>query len=129
VCEQAWRAIGVVTTGVYPIHRLRNLAARGARKVLPEPEPGIPNKLKLFLTRTTKAGSIPTIRDRVVQRALKPILEPIFEADFQSGSYGYRPKRSAHEAVARVAQAIAHQKTRVLDFDLRAFFDNVRHHI
>jgi RNA-directed DNA polymerase len=73
--------------------------------------------------------SIPTIRDRVVQGALKLILEPIFEADFQSGSYGYRPKRSAHEAVERVAQAIVQRKTRVLDLDLRSFFDNVRHHI
>ena len=50
--------------------------------------------------------SIPTIRDRVVQGALKLILEPIFEADFQPGSYGYRPKRTAHQAVYRVAQAI-----------------------
>ncbi len=57
--------------------------------------------------------SIPTIRDRVVQGALKLILEPIFEADFQSGSYGYRPKRSAHAAVERVAQAIVHHKTPV----------------
>jgi RNA-directed DNA polymerase len=73
--------------------------------------------------------SIPTIRDRVAQGALKLILEPIFEADFQSGSYGYRPKRSAHEAVARVAQAIVQRKTRVLDLDLRSFFDNVRHHL
>jgi RNA-directed DNA polymerase len=73
--------------------------------------------------------SIPTIRDRVVQGALKLILEPIFEADFQSGSYGYRPKRSAHEAVERVAHAIVQCKTRVLDLDLRSFFDNVRHHI
>src|ERR1700732_4876993 len=73
--------------------------------------------------------SIPTIRDRVVQGALKLILEPIFEADFQPGSYGYRPKRSAHEAVARVAQAIAQCKTRILDLDLRAYFDNIRHTI
>jgi RNA-directed DNA polymerase len=73
--------------------------------------------------------SIPTIRDRVVQGALKLILEPIFEADFQSGSYGYRPKRSAHAAVERVAQAIVQNKTRVLDIDLRAYFDNVRHYI
>jgi RNA-directed DNA polymerase len=73
--------------------------------------------------------SIPRIRDRVVQGALKLILEPIFEADFQSGSYGYRPKRSAHEAVERVAQAIVQHKTRVLDIDLRSFFDNVRHYI
>ena len=49
------------------------------------------------------------------------------EADFQPGSYGYRPKRTAHDAIKRVAEAIVQRKTRVLDFDLRAYFDNVRH--
>ena len=73
--------------------------------------------------------SIPTIRDRVVQGALKLILEPIFEADFQKGSYGYRPKRTAHQAVHRVAQAIVENKTRVVDVDLKCYFDNVRHDI
>jgi RNA-directed DNA polymerase len=73
--------------------------------------------------------SIPAIRDRVVQGALKLILEPIFEAGFQSGSYGYRPKRTAHEAVYRVAQAIDKSKTRIIDLDLRAYFDNVQHHL
>jgi RNA-directed DNA polymerase len=73
--------------------------------------------------------SIPAIRDRVVQGALKLILEPVFEADFQSGSYGYRPKRSAHEAVHRVATAIVQCKTRIIDLDLRAYFDTVRHHL
>src|SRR6202165_4507794 len=71
--------------------------------------------------------SIPAIRDRVVQGALKLILEPIFEADFQSGSYGYRPKRTAHEAVHRVAEAIVEEKTRIIDIDLSAYFDNVQH--
>src|SRR6201987_289964 len=71
--------------------------------------------------------SIPAVRDRVVQGALKLILEPIFEADFQSGSFGYRPKRTAHDAIKRVAEAIVQRKTRVLDFALRAYFDNVRH--
>jgi RNA-directed DNA polymerase len=71
--------------------------------------------------------SIPAIRDRVVQGALKLILEPIFEADFQSGSFGYRPNRSAHDAVNRVADAIFRQKTRIIDIDLRSYFDNVRH--
>jgi RNA-directed DNA polymerase len=71
--------------------------------------------------------SIPTIRDRVVQGALKLILEPIFEADFQSGSYGYRPKRSAHEAVDRVAEAIVQGLTRIIDLDLQAYFDSVQH--
>lgn len=70
---------------------------------------------------------IPTIRDRVVQGALKLILEPIFEADFQDGSYGYRPKRTAHQAVNKVARAVVENKTRVIDVDLRAYFDTVRH--
>ena len=73
--------------------------------------------------------SIPAIRDRVVQGALKLILEPIFEADFQPGSYGYRPKRTAHQAVNRVAQAMVEEKTRIIDIDLRAYFDNVQHYL
>jgi RNA-directed DNA polymerase len=73
--------------------------------------------------------SIPTIRDRVVQGALKLILEPIFEADFQAGSYGYRPSRTAHEAIDRVAKAIVEEKTRIIDLDLSAYFDNVQHYL
>src|SRR5882757_1954086 len=61
------------------------------------------------------------------QGVVKLILEPVFEADFQPGSFGYRPKRTAHDAIKRVAEAIVRRKTRVLDFDLRAYFDNVRH--
>jgi RNA-directed DNA polymerase len=72
---------------------------------------------------------IPAIRDRVVQGATKIILEPIFEADFQPGSFGYRPKRKAHEAVRRVDKAIFDGKLCVIDVDLKAFFDNVRHHL
>ncbi len=73
--------------------------------------------------------SIPTIRDRVVQGAFKRILEPIFAADFQPGSYGYRPKRSAHDAVLRVAEAIVKDKTRVIDVDWHASCDNIRPHL
>jgi RNA-directed DNA polymerase len=72
---------------------------------------------------------IPCIRDRVVQGALKLILEPVFEADFQDGSYGYRPRRTAHEAVNRVADAVVRNKTQVIDVDLKAYFDNVRQDI
>jgi RNA-directed DNA polymerase len=77
----------------------------------------------------TRTLGIPTIRDRVVQGALKLILEPIFEADFQSGSYGYRPGRTAIQAADRVSEAIVVGKTLVLDLDLSNFFDNVRHHL
>ena len=77
--------------------------------------------------RRVRVLGIPAIRDRVAQGALKLLLEPIFEADFQPGSFGYRPGRTAHEAVQRVAEAIVKHKTRVIDIDLRAYFDNVRH--
>jgi len=73
--------------------------------------------------------SIPTIRDRVVQGALKLILEPIFDADFQPGSFGYRPKKSAQEAIRRVSEAILTGKTYVINLDLRSYFDTVRHPI
>src|SRR5207237_782130 len=71
--------------------------------------------------------SIPSIRDRVVQGALKLIPEPIFEADFQPGSFGYRPKKTAHAAIQRVSEAIVRHMTYVVDLDLRSYFDTVRH--
>ena len=70
---------------------------------------------------------IPAIRDRVVQGALKLIVEPILEAGVHDGSYGYRPKRNAQDALARVTKAILGGKTRVIDLDLAAYFDTVRH--
>jgi RNA-directed DNA polymerase len=65
----------------------------------------------------------------VVQGALKLILEPIFEADFQPGSYGYRPKKTAHAALQRVSEAILKHLTFIVDFDLRSYFDTVRHYL
>jgi RNA-directed DNA polymerase len=75
----------------------------------------------------TRMLSIPTIKDRVVEGALKLILEPIFEADFQPGSYGYRPKRTAAEAIEKVTVAAIKEKTRVIDIDLRSYFDTIGH--
>jgi RNA-directed DNA polymerase len=77
----------------------------------------------------TRVLGIPCIRDRVVEGALKLLLEPIFEADFQEGSYGYRPGKKAHEAVDRVANAVVRNKTRVIDLDLSAYFDTITHSI
>jgi RNA-directed DNA polymerase len=74
-----------------------------------------------------RVRSMPTIRDRVVQGAFKLILAPSFEADCQPGAYGYRPKRSAPDAVLRVAAAMVKYKTRGMDVDLQAYFDNIRH--
>lgn len=77
----------------------------------------------------TRTLGIPSIRDRVVQGALKLILEPIFESDFQPGSFGYRPKRTAHEAIEKVTVAAIKGKTMVIDVDLKSYFDTVRHDI
>ena len=63
---------------------------------------------------------IPTIRDRVAQGPVKLIVEPTFWADFQEGSYGYRAKHTAHQAVNRVARAVVENRTRVIDLDLKA---------
>jgi RNA-directed DNA polymerase len=72
---------------------------------------------------------IPCIRDRVVQGALKLILEAIFEADFCQNSYGYRPKRSPHQALAQVRRSVLRRMSTVIDADLSSYFDNIRHSI
>ena len=77
----------------------------------------------------TRVLGIPTVKDRVVQGALKLILEPIFEADFKGCSYGYRPRRHAHQAIDRVTRGILQGLTRVVDVDLSGYFDNIRHHL
>jgi RNA-directed DNA polymerase len=70
---------------------------------------------------------IPTIRDRVVQTAATLVLEPIFEADFDEAAYGYRPKRSALDAVRTVHQAIDEGHTEIVDADLSRYFDTIPH--
>jgi RNA-directed DNA polymerase len=70
---------------------------------------------------------IPTVRDRVVQAAAKVVLEPIFEADFRDSSYGFRPKRSAHQAVEQVRQGVNRGGGWVVDADIEAFFDRIDH--
>ena len=71
--------------------------------------------------------SIPTIRDRVVQGALKSILEPIFEADFSDSSFGARPGRSAHQAIEKVRRGLHGRQHRIVDVDLSRYFDTIRH--
>ena len=78
--------------------------------------------------KTRKLG-IPTIKDRVVQGAVKLILEPIFEADFHISSFAYRPRRTAHQALDRVVHGLVQGLTRVIDVDLKSYFDNIRHHL
>jgi RNA-directed DNA polymerase len=70
---------------------------------------------------------IPTIRDRVVQTAAKLVLEPIFEADLEPCAYGYRPKRSAQDAIRKVHELLCTGYTEVVDADLSKYFDTIPH--
>ena len=72
---------------------------------------------------------IPCIRDRVVQGALKWVLEAIFEADFCPNSYGFRPKRSPHRALAEVRRSLCRRMSTVVDVDLSCYFDTIRHSV
>ena len=77
----------------------------------------------------TRRLGIPTIKDRVAQGAVKLILEAIFEADFHTSSFAYRPQRTAHQALDRVVHGLVQGLTRVIDVDLKSYFDNIRHHL
>src|SRR5271157_611449 len=70
---------------------------------------------------------IPTIKDRVVQMAVKLVIEPIFEADFQDSSYGFRPGRDAHHAMDEVSLQLRCKNTQVIDADISKYFDTIPH--
>lgn len=72
---------------------------------------------------------IPTVRDRVAQAAAKIVLEPIFEADFEDSSFGFRPKRSALGAKETIRKAFIQGYTQVAEADIRGFFDNLDHEV
>ena len=83
------------------------------------PKPGGSGKVRRL--------GIPTVTDRVVQAALKLVLEPIFEADFEPVSYGFRPERRAHDAIAEIHHFGAKGYRWVLDADIEACFDSIDH--
>lgn len=70
---------------------------------------------------------IPTVKDRVVQMAVYLVLGPIFEADFHPRSYGFRPKRNAHQAMEAIREAMRMGKTEVVDADIASYFDQIEH--
>jgi group II intron reverse transcriptase/maturase len=70
---------------------------------------------------------IPTIKDRIVQTSCKMVIEPIFEAAFEESSYGYRPKRSAHDAIKAIRKHLESGKTNIYDADIESFFQNIPH--
>ena len=75
----------------------------------------------------TRPLGIPTVKDRVVQQAVRLVVEPIFEREFREGSYGFRPGRGCHDALREVARLIKEGYTHVVDADLAAYFDTIPH--
>lgn len=78
-------------------------------------------------SRFLRSRPNPTIRDRVAQMATKLVIEPIFEADFCETSYGFKPKRSAHDAVDDVARTMITGYSEIIDADLSKYFDTIPH--
>lgn len=75
----------------------------------------------------TRPLGIPIVKDRVIQSAAKIMIEPIFEADFYDESYGFRPKRNAHQALESIRKACNNNGNWVLDADIKGYFDNINH--
>src|SRR5271157_3953043 len=112
-----------IGVGVF-LDRIRDSLKSGEFRPVPVRQVMIPKKSG----KLRKLG-IPTVTDRVVQAALKLVLEPIFEADFQPCSYGFRPNRRAHDAIAEIHYLASRPRNYewVLEADIRACFDEIGH--
>jgi len=85
------------------------------------PKPGQPGK--------TRPLGIPTVKDRVVQMAVKIVIEPLFEADFLPCSFGFRPKRAPRMALSAIVQSVNEGCSQVVDVDLKSYFDTIDHQL
>jgi RNA-directed DNA polymerase len=108
------------------LDRLRSGLKDRSFQPLPVRERMIPKPGGSGTKRSRRLG-IPTVGDRVVQASLKLVLEPIFEADFDPGSYGFRPERRAHDAIAETHHLAKHSYEWVLEGDIEACFDRISH--
>ena len=85
------------------------------------PKPGQPGK--------TRPLGIPTVKDRVVQMAVKLVIEPLFEADFMPCSFGFRPKKTPRMALSAIVQSVNDGYSFVVDVDLKSYFDTISHEL
>jgi RNA-directed DNA polymerase len=109
VPENIWQLSDSLKDGTYRPQTIRRVQI---------PKPG---------TSETRPLGIPTVRDRIVQAAIVNVIEPIFEREFAEQSYGFRPKRSCHDALRRVDQLLKAGYVHVVDADLKGYFDSIPH--
>jgi len=141
VLATAWKLVGKYgkAAGVDRMTRERlETSPGGVEALLEEIHRELRNKtyraspvLRVFIpkgnTGKLRPLGIPTLKDRVVQMAVVLILEPIFEADFEDCSYGFRPRRSAHQALEALRQGLEAGLTALYDADLKGYYDSIPH--
>lgn len=135
---EAWRIVkrNGGSAGIDGI-TIKAIERRGMKEFLGEIQSELKNKTyhpkpvkRVYIPKSDgklRPLGIPTVKDRVVQAAVMLIIEPIFEEDFLDCSYGFRPERSAHQAIGAIKQSIANGQLQVYDADLKAYFDTIPH--
>ena len=131
--KQVKRNKGVPGTDNVPVGKFSTWFIQEGEQLIDQLLTGeyIPSAVKAVTIPKPNGGErhlgIPTVKDRIIQQAIAQVLSPIYEQQFSDCSYGFRPKRNAHQALKRASRYVEEGRTIVVDMDLKSFFDEVNH--